>query len=613
VSVSRVKTKNKSPSQFTIEPSDGEFGLGLDLVAQDSTDDVAFRLGSLPPSKSWADTLPPIDSQGQQGSCVGWATAYYVKTSWENRSVPGWNETARTGQFSPAFVYNQINGGKDEGSRPEKALALMIEKGAATWADMPYSDRDFTTQPSAAVLASAEDYKNVDQRYFGDTFNLSSVKQYLANTGPLIFAIAVDDGFMHGTGDYTQYSNPPNPGGHAITCVGYDDSHGGGALLLANSWGDDWRDQGSVWVTYSAMADIYWGVWSMVDGPNAGGGGGAPGTPTGFAASAGESAAYVALTWDLLPGAKGFQLQKQSSSGAWQTIATPQADVFHHQDFDVEPAASYTYRLAGVGDDGTLGPYAEATGTTDSGGGGESIEVSASNPSDGGTAYPDRIALSWTTVAGDPLYVVLRSDSEEGFRNGQFIVLDFFGGATTFDDYVAPGSRYAYAIAVFSWPAFDFLGLSNVALGATSGGAGGATDIGIISLDEDVVVTRGFTADVGIELFNYGATSPAQWVIVGIEYYFANGATGILWYADDPDGFVDIYDEHHTDSSMQTFEFGWIDATPLTPDYLFPEGTADVGHWWYVAVIPSNSVGDEIDDADWYDNEMYGNLMLFVQ
>lgn len=615
VSVTKAKLKLKDTTHFGFAP-DG-FALGLNAVPEDATDDIPLRLGfgaaALPSSKSWASTLPPINDQGQQGSCVGWSSAYYVKTSWEKRSDPAWNNAAATGQFSPAFVYNQINGGQDAGSQPSDALKLMVDKGAASLASMPYSVNDFRTQPSAQVLASAANFKNLDSRFFGNTLDVAAIKQYLADTGPLIFGIKVDDALQQGTGDYTRFVGP-NLGGHAIACVGYDDNRSGGAFLLANSWGPTYRDQGFVWVTYQAAADLFLGAWAMVDGPNTGGGGGGtPGAPTGFTASNGQSNGYVALTWQILQNGAGFRLERQAQSGAWQTIASPRADVFYHQDFDVEPGATYSYRLAGVDGSGAVGPYAFATGSTSSGAvTSGSISLTASNPNGGGTAYPDRIALSWNTIGGDPYYAVLRSDSEEGFRNGQYIVLGYGQGMTAYNDFVAPRSRFAYLIAALDATTYDLVATSDTALGATSGSSGAALDIGIVELDESVVVERGYTAPLDVYLFNYGAPSSHQIAFVGMYYYFADGTTGILSYADEFDGTVPIWYQLHDESPMQTYDYGLLETDPYTPVYIPAEGSANVGFWWYVEVYPSNSSADFLDDADLNDNSIYGNELLFV-
>ena len=615
ISVTKSKLTLKDTAHFGFAPAG--FALGLNAVPEDATDDVPLRLGfgsgALPASKSWASTLPPIGDQGQQGSCVGWSSAYYVKTSWENRSDAGWNSTAAAGQFSPAFVYNQINGGQDGGSQPSDAMQLMVDKGAASLAAMPYSQNDFRTQPSAQVLAAAASFKNIDARFFGNTLDVGAIKQYLADTGPLVFGIKVDDGLQQGVGDYTQFVGP-NLGGHAIACVGYDDNRSGGAFLFANSWGAGYRDQGFVWATYQATADMFLGAWAMVDGPNSGGGGGGePGAPSGFTASNGQSNGYVALGWQIVPNAAGFRLERQAQSGAWQTIANPQADMFHHQDFDVAPDGTYSYRLAGVDGAGAVGPYAYATGSTSSGAvAGGSITLTASNPNGGGTAYPDRIALSWNTIGGNPYYAVLRSDSEEGFRNGQYIVLGYGQGMTAYSDYVAPRSRFAYLIAALDASTYDLLATSDTSLGATSGSTGAALDIGIIELDESVVVERGFSAPLDVYLFNYGAPSSHQIAYVGMYYYFADGTTGILSYADAFEGSVPIWYELHDESPMQTYDYGLLETDPYAPVYIPAEGSANVGFWWYVEVYPSNSNADFLEDVDFDDNVIYGNELLFV-
>ena len=612
-SVSHSRAKLKGQELLTVVPSG--FSLGMTVVPENATDDVPLQLrfgaAALPASKSWASTLPPIGDQGQQSSFVGWSSTYYVKTSWEERSDPNWDDTVASGQFSPAWTYNQINGGKDQGSLPSDATQLLIAKGAATLNLMPYSVGNFTTQPSAQVLASAANYKNVDKRFFGDTLNVGAIKEYLASTGPIIFGIKVDSALQQGTGVYTNFVGP-NQGGHAIACVGYDDNLSGGAFLLANSWGPNYREQGFVWVTYSAMQNIFLGAWAMVDGPNTGGGGTQPGAPTGFAASNGVSNGYVSLTWDLLPGVKGFQLERAADSGAWQVIATPKADVFSHQDFAVVASHSYSYRLAGVDGAGAVGPYAQATGSTSGGGGGgAAITLTASNPA-GGTAYPDRIALAWNTVSGNPFYVILRSDSEEGLRSGQYIVLDYGQNVSSYSDYVAPSSRYAYQIAAIDPATFKLTSLSNTSLGSTSGGAGTANDLGIVSLSESTVVTRGVRSALDIEVLNYGAASAHQVVFVGVYYYFSDGSTGILSYADSyTGGTVPIWYFRH-DVSMQSFQYGTLQTQPIAPQYLNASGTANVGFWWYAEVYPADASGNVLTDADMNDNSMYGSYALFV-
>jgi len=77
-----------------------------------------------PPSVSNLVGLPPIGDQGSQGSCTGWARAYYCLTHQVAAANGFWDTNIPSHQFSPAFVYNQINYGDDTGSFLQDALVV---------------------------------------------------------------------------------------------------------------------------------------------------------------------------------------------------------------------------------------------------------------------------------------------------------------------------------------------------------------------------------------------------------------------------------------------------------------------------------------------------------
>ena len=133
----------------TIEatPSGGLGGLAQAIDDYATIEIESFAISRLPPSVDLSGNFPAPGNQGQQGSCVGWATAYALK-SYQERVEEGWAFSPRT-RFSPAWVYNQIkepgpcfDGNPadpyDCGSHIDKALELIIERGAATESAMPY-------------------------------------------------------------------------------------------------------------------------------------------------------------------------------------------------------------------------------------------------------------------------------------------------------------------------------------------------------------------------------------------------------------------------------------------------------------------------------------------
>ncbi len=227
------------PKNYATFPSSS---LNSDLLGGDSPP-------SQPTSVDLSPNFPTPGDQGQQGSCVGWATAYALKT-YQERIEEGWSLNTSSHLFSPAFIYNQINHHDDNGSYISDALDLAVNKGVATLAAMPYSDRDYLTQPSNDAFAEALSYKAKKWYKINDT---SQIKAALVNRRPVVCGISVYQSFYHLSGTNSVYNTAQgnNLGGHAVTIVGYDDNTFGGAFKVINSWGLNWGDNGYFWLPYS--------------------------------------------------------------------------------------------------------------------------------------------------------------------------------------------------------------------------------------------------------------------------------------------------------------------------------------------------------------------------
>jgi hypothetical protein len=53
-------------------------------------------------------------------------------------------------------------------------------------------------------------------------------------------------------------------GGHALSIVVYDDEKEGGAFQIVNSWGDEWGDQGYIWIKYSDIPNVIEEAYEVV-------------------------------------------------------------------------------------------------------------------------------------------------------------------------------------------------------------------------------------------------------------------------------------------------------------------------------------------------------------
>ncbi len=205
--------------------------------------------------------MPPVGDQGSQGSCTAWAVGYYQKTHYEWLEFH-WNLDQTGHQFSPAFIYNQANGGEDEGASFGRAYALVSDQGCATMADCPYSANDFTTWPSESAFARAIPHRGGSSHYFEmhDTLGINLAKMRLDSGLTTVIGISIYSNFDNIDSFNYTYCVADTYGGdrgaHAVTIVGYNDTmtthDGTGAFKLVNSWGTDWGQAGYWWMSYVA-------------------------------------------------------------------------------------------------------------------------------------------------------------------------------------------------------------------------------------------------------------------------------------------------------------------------------------------------------------------------
>ncbi len=241
---------------------------------------------SLPTSVDLCDQLPPVGNQGSQGSCVAWATGYYYKSFQEGKEH-GWDFSDNSQICSPAFIYNQINGGTDGGSYPYDAFLLIQREGCDNLADMPYDDTDYLTLPTKEQMLNAINwrsesfsfffYGNNDQttgrRYtpLSDT-DINNLKAHLSNGDVFVMGIPVYSGFFNLNSTNYFYDDPSAnetyEGGHAIVICGYDDNvtgDGRGGFKLRNSWGTSWGNNGEAYISYDFVKNYAYEAVAMVD------------------------------------------------------------------------------------------------------------------------------------------------------------------------------------------------------------------------------------------------------------------------------------------------------------------------------------------------------------
>lgn len=205
--------------------------------------DVAAKL---PSSYTMASTA--IGNQGNEGSCVGWATAYAAASSLE------YNFKGISQARSPEYVYNQIKIGSClDGSYISDALNLIKNQGVCSIAEMPYNDTNCSVQPNVSQKNAASTHKFTNWATVDNT-NIANVKTLLSMNLPVVIGIPVDQAFWNigNTGWVWKKRSGAVEGGHAVCVIGYDDSKQ--AFKVQNSWGTGWGSNGYFWIDYSFFA-----------------------------------------------------------------------------------------------------------------------------------------------------------------------------------------------------------------------------------------------------------------------------------------------------------------------------------------------------------------------
>jgi hypothetical protein len=239
---------------------------GGELLGRENDDAVP------PPMVDLSPNFPGAGNQGQQGSCVGWAVAWALK-SYQERIENSWSLNTGDHLFSPSFVFNQIQLGNCNDAYINEALQLIVDQGSATWSSMPYDPISCSAQPTAETRLEAA---NLGAYRKARVDSILGAKGALANRLPVVVGIRIYEQLSSLDGPDSVYNTATGPdlGGHAVTVVGYDDNRYGGAFHVINSWGRSWGDDGFFWLPYSFASQVIGEAWVLEDLDN-----GAPPNP----------------------------------------------------------------------------------------------------------------------------------------------------------------------------------------------------------------------------------------------------------------------------------------------------------------------------------------------
>ncbi len=224
-----------------------------------------FVKAMIPNSKDLREWCSPIENQYALGSCTANAGVGIIEYC--ERKANGKHIDA-----SRLFLYkatrNLLHWKEDRGAFLRTTMGAMVLFGVPPEEYWPYRMSDVNKEPSAFCYAFAQNYQAI--KYFRldpsatpKDVLLRRIKTLIAHGLPSMFGFSVFNsiGQARNNGQIPYpCSGEKNTGGHAMVAVGYDDKmkiknticgkETTGALLVRNSWGRGWGDEGYGWLPY---------------------------------------------------------------------------------------------------------------------------------------------------------------------------------------------------------------------------------------------------------------------------------------------------------------------------------------------------------------------------
>lgn len=215
------------------------------------------QLPPLPPSVDLRPQCPPVYDQGQLGSCTGNAIAGAF-------AFAKFKETANAKTFiSPSRLFIYFNErvvehtvASDSGAQIRDGIKTVVDKGVCSETTWPYNVAKFRTRPPKAAYKEALTEQAISYQRVAQA--LTQMKGCLAEGYPFVMGFTVYESFESAEVAQSGVLNMPasgeqSLGGHAVCCVGYDDSQQ--RFIIRNSWGPGWGQSGYFTMPYAYLID----------------------------------------------------------------------------------------------------------------------------------------------------------------------------------------------------------------------------------------------------------------------------------------------------------------------------------------------------------------------
>lgn len=260
---------SKNRKRISKKPSIKSLKFNINQDAKDERDYELAKLTTivgetdLPNYIDLRNYCTPIKNQLTLSCCGGYGggSAWEImKNISQNQmgTTSGWDISELYIYYNTRALMGTIN--QDSGVTLRELCKAIVEQGCSLEYLCPYDISKFTQKPSW-INYWLKNITGVDSYYRCNTIHELHIA--LSKKLPVVIGMVVHEGFYKNKKG-TVYSEVTGNklGGHCMTVVAIDNNKR--KILLRNSWGDSWCDNGYIWVSYEVFNQTTFDMWVLV-------------------------------------------------------------------------------------------------------------------------------------------------------------------------------------------------------------------------------------------------------------------------------------------------------------------------------------------------------------